>query len=160
MLKVLLFSMMALAAREHGAHVHGEGHMSIGIDGKKGKIELHAPANSIMGFEHQATSKKDKQKKDAALLKLEEKISEMVSFDPSLKCEIKKEIFEVNQETKHADIEAEFNISCEQAPAGSTMTFNIQKVFPHLKKVQVDVIADGVQKSVQVLKNGDSLELK
>ncbi|WP_373999151.1 DUF2796 domain-containing protein [Bdellovibrio bacteriovorus] len=160
MMKVLLLSAMVFAAREQGAHVHGSGKASLAFDGKNGKIELHVPAESIIGFEHQAKSKADKQKKDKALAKLEEKIGEMIVLDPALKCEIKKDIFEVNQHDSHAEVEAEFNVTCEAPAAGSTITFNFSKQFPRLKKVQVDVLADGVQKSTQVLKNGDSVELK
>lgn len=160
MFKVLLFSAMVFAAREHGAHVHGAGEVKMGFDGKKGKIEMEVPADTLFGFEHEAKSKKDKQAKEEALKKLEERISEMIVFDPALKCEIKKEIFEVNQEKSHADVNAEFNVNCQAPVAGSTVSFHFQKVFSRLKKVQVDAIADGVQKSAQVLKNGDSLELK
>lgn len=160
MFKVLLLSAMVFAAREHGAHEHGAGRVSIGFDGKKGRIEMEVPAESLFGFEHEAKSKKDKNKKEEALKSLEEKIAEMIVFDPALKCEIKKEIFEVNQSKNHADVDADFTVSCEKAVAESTVSFNFQKVFSRLKKVQVDFITDGVQKSVQVLKNGDSLELK
>ncbi|KYG64552.1 hypothetical protein AZI85_03845 [Bdellovibrio bacteriovorus] len=160
MMKVLLLSAMVFAAREHGSHVYGAGKVSLAFDGKSGKIQMEVPAEAILGFEHQAKSKQDKQKKDKALTKLEEKISEMIVLDPSLKCEIKKDIFEVNQEDSHADIEAEFNVTCAAPVAGSTISFNFTKHFSRLKKVQVDVLADGVQKSTQVLKNGDSVELK
>ncbi len=160
MFKVLLLSTMVFAAREHGAHLHGAGKISMAFDGKRGKIELHVPAESLYGFEHEAKSKKDRQKKEQALLKLEEKISEMIVLDPSLKCEIKKEIFEVNQQKNHAEVEAEFGVSCEAPVAGSEISFHMQKVFPRLRKVQVDVVADGVQKSLQVTNNGDSLGLK
>ncbi len=51
---------------------------------------MEIPADSIFGFEHEAKSKKDKAGKEAALKKLEEKVSEMIVFDTSLKCEIKK----------------------------------------------------------------------
>ncbi|KHD89426.1 MAG: hypothetical protein OM95_03410 [Bdellovibrio sp. ArHS] len=160
MIKILLLSTMLFAAREHGAHVHGAGKVSVAFDGKNGKIELHVPAEAIMGFEHQAKTKADKQKKEKALAKLEEKIAEMIVLDPALKCAIKKDIFEVNQQDSHAEIEAEFNVTCATPVAGSTITFNFTKQFSRLKKVQVDVLADGVQKSLQVQKNGDSVELK
>jgi len=160
MLKVLLLSAMVFAAREQGAHVHGTAHVSIGFDGKKGKITMESPADSLFGFEHEAKSKKDRQKKDEALKKLEEKISEMIVFDPSLQCEIKKEIFEVNQQRNHSDVDAEFAVTCQGPVAGTSVSFNFQKVFPRFKKVQVDVIADQVQKSLEVKKNGESLDLK
>lgn len=160
MFKVLLLSTLVFAAREHGAHEHGAGRVSVGFDGKRGKIEMSIPAEALFGFEHEAKSAKDRQKKEDALKKLEEKISEMISFDAALKCEIKKEIFEVNQAKNHADVEAEFVVSCQEPVVGSTVSFNFQKVFSRFKKIQVDFIADSVQKSVQVLKNGDTLELK
>ena len=150
---------MALAHTEHSAHVHSAGKVSLAFDGKKGKLEFHAPAETIYGFEHSAKSKKDKQKKDEGLAKLDS-MAEMVVFDPSLKCEVKKEIFEVIEQKSHSDVDAEFSINCEAPVAGSTVTFNFQKVYPRLKKVQVEVLIDQVQKSLEVKKNGDSLELK
>lgn len=160
MLKVLLFSLMAMAHSEHGAHVHGAGKVSLAFDGKKGKLELHAPAEAIYGFEHAAKSQKDKQKKEAGLKKLGEQMSEMVVLDPALKCEIKLDMYEVIEKKNHSDVESEFSIACEQPVAGSTITFNFQKVFPRLKKVEVEVLADQVQKSLEIKKNGETLELK
>lgn len=160
MISLLLVSLVSMAHTEHKAHVHGEANISIAFDGKKGRIEFHAPAQALFGFEHEARSKKDRAKKDEAMEKLGEKISEMVSLDPTLKCEIKKEISEVVQSKDHGDVEAEFNITCEQPVAGSTMQFNFAKVFPGIKKAKVSVIAGDVQKSVEVKKGGESLELK
>lgn len=160
MFKILLMSAMVFAAREHGAHVHGVAHVSMAFDGKKGQINIEAPADSIFGFEHAATAKKDIKKKEEGLKKLEDKIAEMIVFDESLKCVIKKEIFEVNQAKNHSDVDAEFSVVCQAPLNGTSISFNFQKVFSRLNKVTVDVIADGVQKSAQVLKNGDTLDLK
>ena len=121
---------------------------------------MSLPAESVMGFEHEAKSAKDRKAKEDSLNKLEEKISEMVILDPALKCEIKKEIFEVIQSKTHGDVDAEFNITCEQPALGSTIKFNFAKVFPRMKKIKVNVIAGEVQKSVDVKKGGESLELK
>ncbi|MEN0059160.1 MAG: DUF2796 domain-containing protein [Bdellovibrio sp.] len=160
MLKVLLLSAMVFAAKEHGAHVHGAGRASLAFDGKKGKIELHLPAESIFGFEYEARSAQDKKKKEKALSDLETKIAEMIVFPAEMKCEIKKEIFEVNQGKNHADIEAEFNVNCEQPLTEKTIAFHFQKTFPRLKKVQVELLADSVQKSMEVTKNGETLDVK
>lgn len=160
MLKVLLLSVMVFAAREHGAHEHGAGQMSLAFDGKKGKIQLSCPGESLFGFEHEAKSAKDKKKKEEALKKLEEKIGEMVVLDPASHCEIKKDIFEVDQQNSHATVNADFNVTCQGSVVGSTVIFNFAKIFPQLKKVQVDLLAEGVQKSLEVKKNGDSLGIK
>jgi hypothetical protein len=142
------------------AHVHGEGSASLAFDGKKGKLDMSLPTEMVMGFENRPHNAKERKAKEDALLKLEEKISSMVVLDPSLKCEIKKEIFEVIESKDHGDVDAEFNITCEQPALGTTVNFNFAKVFPRMKKIKVDVIAGEVQKSVVVKKGGESLELK
>lgn len=171
MFKVLLFSAIVIAASVSSAqsesapvqkkHLHGLATTTMGFDDKKGKIELHVNAEAIYGFEHEATSKKDKTRKEKGLAKLEEKIADMIVFDKSLNCEIKKEIFEVNQERRsHAEVIAEFSVTCAAPVAGTNVEFNFQKAFPRIKTVQVDVIVDSVQKSAEITKNGESLELK
>lgn len=160
MFKVLLFSVMALAAREEKAHVHGSVHMSMAFEGKNGKIVMNLPSSAVYGFEYVARNAKDKKAKDAGLKKLEDKIGEMAAFDPSLKCEIKKEIFEIDQRENHSDIDAEFRVTCEKSPMGTSVIMNVPKVFPRIKSVQVDVVGEGVQKSQEIKKSGESIELK
>ncbi|KYG61574.1 hypothetical protein AZI86_17880 [Bdellovibrio bacteriovorus] len=164
MLKVILFSITALSisvyAQEHKAHVHGAAQVSMGFDGSKGKIEFKAPAETVFGFEHEARSKKDREAKDKGLQALNDNISEMIAFDKELACEIKMEASQVNQEKDHADVEVEYAVTCQKPVAGSTITFNFKKGLSRIKKVKVEVIADEVQKSLEVKKNGESLELK
>lgn len=160
MFKVLLIAMISGAAPVQTAHVHGEAKVSIAFDGLKGKIEVHAPGESIFGFEHEARSKKDIRAKDKSMAKLEENISEMVKFSADSGCEIKKDIFEVNQMKGHSELTAEFSVACSASPAGSSIVFNFKKSFPGMKKVKVDFLMGELQKSLQVLADGDSLELK
>lgn len=171
MFKVLLFSaivfaatvtpLMSVAGPDQKTHLHGLAKAVMGFDDKKGKIEFHVNAESIYGFEHEATSKKDRDRKEKGLQKLEEKMAEMIVFDKALNCEIKKEIFEVNQERgNHAEVVAEFAVTCSGPVAGTIIDFNFQKNFPRIKRVQVEVTADSVQKSAEITKNGETLELK
>ncbi|HWU42513.1 MAG TPA: DUF2796 domain-containing protein [Bdellovibrio sp.] len=156
---VLLMSMMALA-RQEKAHVHGQIHMNFAVEGKSGKIEMNLPTSLVYGFEYTPKSAKDKKAKDQGLQKLEDKISSMVVFDESLKCHIKKEIFEINQRDSHSDLNAEFSFSCEKSPMGTSVTMNMGTVFPRIKTVHVDVIGEGVQKSQEIQKDGESIDLK
>lgn len=161
MISLLLVSFLSMAhAEQQKAHVHGEANISIAFDGKKGRMEFHAPSEALFGFEHEARSAKDRAKKEQAMTKLEEKMPEMVALAPELKCEIKKEISEVIQSKDHGDVEAEFNITCEQPVVGTTIHLQFTKVFPGVKKAKVDVIVGDIQKSVVVKKGGESLELK
>ena len=79
---------VALAAekRHSEAHVHGVAEINIAVEGSKADVEFRAPAESIMGFEHEAKSESDKKKRDAALRTLQTKMNQMVLFDPKLSC--------------------------------------------------------------------------
>lgn len=160
MLQVLFFSVIALAARQERAHVHGDVHLAIAFDGLNGRIQMSMPSSVIYGFEYPAQSLKDKKNKEQGLKKLEDKISEIIRFDAALKCEIKKEIFEVDQRDNHSDIEAEFKVTCAKSPMGTKAIINFSKIFSHVKTVHIDVIGDGVQKSQEIKNNGEAIELK
>lgn len=147
--------------REHSAHAHGAGNLGIAFEGAKGQIDFKIPSESIFGFEYVAKSEKDKKKRDEGLIKLETKISEMVVFDSSLNCKITKDKIEVVAESiKHSNAVAAYNVVCDKSPVGTEITFNFQKQFPKIKDLEVQVIADNVQKSVEVEKNNTKLLLK
>jgi Protein of unknown function (DUF2796) len=44
---------------QHGAHVHGTATLNIAIEERTATVELITPAESIIGFEHQAKSAAD-----------------------------------------------------------------------------------------------------
>lgn len=67
----LLMVMPALApaqvTRDMDAHVHGAGSLNIAMEQNSLAIELAAPGADIVGFEHSATSKADRQTVEAAI---------------------------------------------------------------------------------------------
>ena len=52
---------------QHGAHIHGTAAVNIVIDDRTAIIELTAPADSVVGFEHQAKSAADQTRQAKAL---------------------------------------------------------------------------------------------
>lgn len=148
--------------REHKAHQHGAAKMAIAFDGLTGKITLELASEGIYGFEYVPKKDADKKKQQDGLKKLEDQISDIVMMAPELKCTIKKEKIEVDQHEggKHSDIDASFNVQCEKDPLGSTITFNVQKHFPKLKDVDIQILAGDLQKSVEAKTNGFQVELK
>lgn len=162
--------------REHGAHQHGAGKMGIAFDGVNGKIDLKIPSESIFGFEHAAKSETDKKQMQDGLKKLETRMAEMVVFSPELKCLVTKDKVEViaeapeneekkgavknkNSKSEHSETVATFNVLCEKTPSGSRITFNIQKVFPQIKDMDVDVLIGSSQMSIEAKKSGTTLDL-
>jgi hypothetical protein len=148
--------------REHAAHKHGAAKMDFAFEGSNGQFNIEIASEAIYGFEYTPTTEADKKKQHDGLSNIETDMVDMVKFDPSLKCEISKIKLEVDQHDggKHSDIDGEFKVTCDKSPIGSTIVFNIQKSFPNLKTVDVQFVADDLQKSFKANKDGAKLVLK
>jgi len=147
--------------RESGAHVHGAAHLDIAFDGTKGKVELHGAGDSFIGFEHEAITPADKKTQNQALDILETKIAEMVVFETGLKCTFLKDKVELNhEEGAHSDIEAIWSITCQSSVVGSRLTINIQKFFPRVKDLDLQVLADSIQLSAESRQSGTVINIK
>lgn len=163
--------------REHGAHQHGVGTVGVAFEALKGKIEFKIPAESIVGFEHEAKKDADKKKQTDALAKFESKINEMLVFDASLKCVFTKEKVEVVREEEHkdekhdhkhkghkhaahSDFVAHYNVTCEKSPAGTDLTVKIHSQFKKIKKIELQLIVDNLQKAQTITKDNVVVSLK
>ena len=161
--------------REHGAHQHGVGTVGLAFEANKGKLEFKIPAESIIGFEHEAKKESDIKKQTEALAKFESKINEMIVFDSTLKCTLTKEKVEIvrEQEVKedkshkhkhthgaHSDFEARYDVGCEKSPAGTDLTIKIHSQFKKIKKIELQIILDNLQKAQTVTKDGVVVSLK
>lgn len=146
---------------EHGAHVHGRGELSVAFDGAKGTIEFRAPGESVVGFEHEAKSAKDKARVAEAFGKLEKRAGEVVKFEASLKCVVTKDKIEAQKDDDgpYATIVASYAVTCEKSPKGSKVTFAPATVFPKLKDVDVTLLIDDLQKSAEAGPKGVDVQL-
>lgn len=157
----------------HGAHVHGSAKLSIAIESAKvGTLLLESPGESIIGFEHEANSADEKKAEANALATLEKKASEIFSFNKALGCvvaktkiEIKKEDHDEHEEKakgkedhhheesgEHTEVEAEYSLKCQKDLAGSALEVNLGKSFPKLKDLDVQILGEKGQSTVE-LKN-------
>lgn len=147
--------------REHGAHSHGSAQLAIAFDGKIGKLEFRSPAESIVGFEYKAKSPKDKKQQADSLKKFGEKISEMLVFETALGCVATPSLVTVNDSKGgHSDFVADFTVACAKSIEGSKILFRVQKYFPKLQDIDVQIIVGNLQKSLEVKNDGTEIELK
>jgi hypothetical protein len=163
--------------REHGAHQHGVGIIGVAFEGLKGKVEFKIPAESIVGFEHEAKKESDIKKQSEALVKFESKINEMLVFESSSKCVLTKEKIEVVREeehkddkhnhkhkgpkhTAHSDFVAHYNVTCEKSPAGTDFTLKMHSQFKKIKKLELQLIVDNLQKAQTITKDNTVVSLK
>jgi len=158
-----VFQVLAFQAWGAAAHSHGHSTWSLAFEGLQGKLVVDAPGESVLGFEHEPKKKADHLKVSEALIKFEKKLPEMVSFPADLSCVWTKKTLEVLREEnnkKHCEVEAEFQITCAINPEGATVVFNIQKHFPRFHEVQLEVLIGNVQKSQTIKKSKTTVDLK
>ena len=147
--------------REHKAHDHGAGQIGIAFEGLEGKIDFDIPAESIIGFEYEPTKLEDKKRLSDGLQLLRNKIGDMIVFEGGAKCQITVQSVEVVREgAKHSDIEALYNVKCAQSPLNGQIVFKLHSQFKRIKKLQVSVVVDTLQKSATIAKDGEKVELK
>ena len=159
------------------AHVHGVGQITIVVEGKQATVEFLAPAEGIYGFEHEARTKADQEKRDAALARLQEKISTMIVFEADRGCQFTMQKIAVEADVKdeyeqgkgpekaqkksaeHSEVHAEFTVACEKPLAGSQVRFGVSKVFPTIKTVHIQVLSEGRQTGIAVKNDKGNLRL-
>lgn len=173
---VLAWVVPSSAARQH-AHVHGVGQLNIVVDGKQATVELQAPAEAIYGFEHQARSKADREKRAAALVRLQEHIGAMVIFAADRGCQFATQKMAVVENVEHeraqgpgqggqakklgehSAVHAEFAVICDKPLAGSQVKFGISKIFPGLKTVRAQALSGARQIGAEITGDKGSLTL-
>lgn len=162
----VMVSLMATAQhkkhREHKAHKHGDAELSIAFDSLIGQLEFKTPAESIVGFEHQPKSDKDKQKLTAAKVDFETNISKYIQFDSSLACKFEKKsiTLAVNpSDDHHADFVARFDITCLKPIQGTTIAFDFTTV-SKLKRIHTTVLAGELQLKTDIRAKKTTLDIK
>jgi Protein of unknown function (DUF2796) len=165
--------------RRHDAHVHGVAEINIAVEGTKATVEFRAPAESIMGFEHEAKSESDRKKRDTALEQLRTKRDQMVLFDAKLGCkssDVKTAIVEEKEDhTKaqsgkdthkdqkksgeHREVHGTFSVACDKPLAGSRIKFGVSKVFRDIQEIKVQVVGDSGQSGATIKRDKGDIKL-
>ena len=179
---LLLFSFRAGTSaekRRHEAHVHGVAEINISVEGTKATVEFRAPAESVMGFEHEAKSESDRKKRDAALEQLRTKRDQMVLFDAKLGCkssDVKTAIVEEQgdhakaqsgkdadkdqkKSGEHREVHGTFTVACDKLLAGSRVKFGVSKVFRDIQEIKVQVVGETGQSGATIKKDKGDVKL-
>ncbi len=166
-------------AKSQKAHEHGKAQLGVSIEGSKVGIDFESPAEAIYGFEHEAKKASDKKKRDDAVQIFQNKISEMITFDSSLKCKFKEkeiEAFVVEKEDdhdndhkkeksshkhhgQHGEFHAEYEVTCEKSPVGSEVLIAIKKFFPKIKSLKVVILSEKTQNEKTLTSSQEKVKL-
>ena len=163
---------IAHAEKNLKAHVHGNAQLTVAMENDKSlQVDLDVPADSIIGFEHQARSEKDQKAQTAGLNHLEKGLLKLIEFPASFGCKVSG--VKVGMETEaheekptpgkaphgeHSDVNASYTLTCDQAVSGTSAKVGLIGLFPKIKAVSVKVLGSNSQTEKKISKNGESLE--
>jgi len=145
------------AAREPGAHVHGAGKLDVAVDGKTLTLNLEAPLDSLLGFEHLP---RDAQQKAAvrAMAERLNRAAELFVPTPAAACKpsavkLASPVLDAAQQGAgdgHADLDGEFVFRCDQPLALRAIDVRLFAAFPNLRRLDVAVVTGGGQAAARL----------
>jgi hypothetical protein len=165
--------------RQLGAHVHGHGRLNMAIEDKTVSIELEVPGADIVGFEHEATTPKQKAAIEKAKATLAKGLS-LFAPPPSAKCvqkdakvavktghddehgdQTKEEKADTaEKETEHhSEFHAEYAFECASPSRLTSIVFNYFKAFPDAQELDITLISPKGQSSYEVKRDKPRLDL-
>lgn len=147
----LALSLPPVAAKDasghsaHGAHVHGEAHLTLATDGDLLEIMLESPAANLLGFEHKpgtATEQQAWQQQQSLL-----KSSEWLQLPAAAQCVLQQQ--QLNEPWakagQHADISLSLSYQCKAAELLTEVKFMLFTQAADLQQITVQWVSGGQQ---------------
>ena len=153
--------------RHHDSHEHGVAELNIAIESNTIELELHSPAESIVGFEHTAKTAAEKKLQADSLAIWKTRAAEIITIDPSFGCKLTKAEAEVDamddhaakpvdpkkkhdadhhhaskhgSKEQHSEVDADATITCTKPVVGTKISIDPTKLYPKIKKLKVQVV--------------------
>ena len=161
--------------RELGPHVHGAGTLKIAIEGDKVSMDFSAPANDILGFEHQPSTPEQKKTLTAATESLGKPLT-LFTLSAAAGCKTGSAnvVFnaaappapgaapakDADAEHEHADFDIDYVLTCTSAAKITAISFPYFKRFPGAQKLTVTVVSDRGQSEFDVTRASPDHDIK
>lgn len=140
------------------AHVHGEAHLAVAVDGPTLTLMLESPADSLLGFEHAPRNDQER----AAVTRLKETLSrpaELFVPTPAAGCapsgtKLESALFDAGHQhghdepgAEHTDVEAEYVFRCARPGELAGLEVRLFDRFDGLGKLKAEVVGPRGQKA-------------
>lgn len=164
---ILLAPLSAGAQQRHaGAHQHGHGTLNIVIEATRVSMELDVPGADIVGFEHAAKTKAQRDAVDSAKGKLNAPLS-LFALPAAAGCTLRSATVKTEGEgqapakgeEQHADFNAEYEFECASPANVTTIEFPYFKAFPKTEALTVNLVTPKGQTSLEVKRGKPVLSL-
>jgi hypothetical protein len=155
MLALGLCALHAVPAAEH-AHVHGIVSLNVAIEGNTVTLQLEAPLNSLVGFEHAPRTDAQKQAVKAMLERFKSPQA-LFGLSPAAACTLKHSSAEsaaLKPDTgakpagadEHGDLDADIEFDCAQAAVLRSIDLSgLLAAFPRIRRIDAQVVSPAGQ---------------
>ncbi len=165
------------AHREHGAHEHGVGSLTLALDGNEMEIELESPAANLVGFEHapQDDAQRAALERAVALLKDGERLfsfpkaagcrltaasvsSSLLGHEPAEQADHEDHQAHAEAPTaaveheSHADLDADYDFECTHPEKIDQVEVGLFAAFPATERLKVQYVTARGQGGAELTK--------
>jgi len=157
-----LAALPGIAVAAGKAHEHGAARLDVAIEGTRVTLGLEAPLDNLLGFERAPRNAAEKQAADAAVATLKA-ADRLFKFDPAAGCALTGVTLasaalglgdaKAEPGDEHADIDAEFVFTCQDASQVAGIDVGLFDAFKRLQRLDVQV-ATARGQFKQTLKRG------
>ena len=184
----LLLSLLPIAkVHAEEAHIHGLATLTLALEGNSLEIEFESPAANLVGFEHKATSVKEKRALHIAESTLKSP-AELFLFS-GVNCQLKEAEVDISaveekdhddhghhhehhhsshddhkshsdKSDSHSEIKAHYHFSCNQAKQLESVSTALFSQFPGIENINAMWVTDTVQGSKILAPNSAEFSLR
>lgn len=164
---VLLTALPEVPLWAADTHIHGQANLTVAVEGAVLTLELRAPADALVGFEHHPQTADEHGALDR-LIGLLQQSEELFVPTPDAECRpeavrLESELFDAEPDPvaahtiktsqareAHADLEVELLFQCARHEELRDLDVNLFQRFPGLKRVQVELTSTKGQRVVEL----------
>lgn len=163
--------------RQLGAHVHGAGKLGIAIERRSLEIEIEAPANDIVGFEHAPKTAEQKKAVSEARAALAKPLA-LIKLPEAAGCKLSSSKVRLvgggahdhghnhgkqpkgKEADPHSEFHAEYKFTCSKPELVKTIDLDYFKAFPRAEKLDVEIVGDKIQSKAVATKDNPRIDIK
>jgi Protein of unknown function (DUF2796) len=171
-LVVMALSLSTTVLAKEGAHVHGLVKLDVAIDAKTLTVQLEAPLDSLVGFEHRPRTAAQKQAAEAVQKQMNDGAT-LIRPESAALCKSTKTTVEAAAlqstpaaatkgatEDQHADLDAHFEFTCEQPDKLTFIEIGLFDAFKRIKTIEAQVAGAKGQQKVTLKRPDAMLKLR
>lgn len=147
---LILSAALALpAAAQQAAHVHGLVALDVAVEGSLLTVQLEAPLDSVLGFEHRPRTAAQRQAAEDLLKRIKDD-GTLIRPAAAAQCSLTKTTVESarlqspapavgTKDSEHADLDVSFEFNCKQPALLSSIEVGLFDAFKRIQKIEVQV---------------------